>query len=638
MRVQAAVGLAPGGRAPTAARPPPTAMANASPRLDEAEDLEEDLEPEQITAMTDVLYVLEAAVRNLDMADARSHEATLDLVRAYDRFRSMVKTLREQALSSRWLESVRAVLDASWGVHEVTASAKAAANLVSLDDQVKTLRNGPVVACMLCNQNCEAGSMRFFNLFGQRPPYEECERTGSRGAFSANSWLRCDLKDLHAKWERLEEAYECEDMKEEMRTMSQTPCVATRELPAEALGTIAVGADCARMFELAMYLQTLPIVLMHDIALRLFEKAAEGQSGPPARRSLVAKPHGDEMAEETLRELELVKRALARPGGRGRLPANVGVPRVQELYGEYQTDLMELLLPGRPDGSAPPERGWRRSFVVHDDDDVPPPIELVRARYTRLLHLTGVRWRQNLYGHDSPRSVVEEVDGREEDEGDERDRSRGQAAKRKRAPRRARRDGGPKRAAVAAVEEEPRSGRRNGVSRRAARAAGRACRRLIDDEATGEGFAETCDEASDHTDVESAQDLEELYDGEETARRRSLQSHAAEQMADADADGFSAVETQAALAASAAPAGEAPVQPPDEDVGAGVVPPAPAPAPAPAPSLAAQRAARLGDDVLALARDMISDGEGDRFVWESLQSAGAALHAVKRRLVAENRR
>ena len=49
-------------------------------------------------------------------------------------------------------------------------------------------------------------------------------------------------------------------------------------------------------------------------------------------------------------------------------------------------------------------------------------------------------------------------------------------------------------------------------------------------------------------------------------------------------------------------------------------------------------AALLGDDVLALARDMISDGEGDRSVWESLQSAGAALHAVKRTLVAENRR
>ena len=357
------------------------------------------------------------------------------------------------------------------------------------------------------------------------------------------------------------------------------------------------------------------------------------------------------MGEETLRELELVKRALARPGDRGRLPENVGVPRVQELYAEYQTDLMELLLPDTPAAAAasqPRARSWRQSVVV-DDDDVPPPVELVRARYTRLLHLTGARWRQSLYGGSapgSPTSVAEGADGREEDERDERDRSSGQAAKRKRAPRLGGGSRTKKRAAVAAVEEEPRSGGRGGrASRRAARAAGRACRRLIDDEATGEGFVETCDEASDHEDAESAQDPEELYDGEETARRRSLQSHAAEQMADADADagGFSAAETQAALAASAAPAA-APAaaappqpqpQPPGEDTGAGVVPPAAA---ASLSTVWSRRAALLGDDVLALARDMISDGEGDRSVWESLQSAGAALHAVKRTLVAENRR
>ena len=620
----------------------------ASPRPDEAEDLDENLDPGQIEQFVNVLLAYEAGVRNHDMSNADKHKDTRALVQSYDRFLSLVQTLRQQALSARWDAGVRRGINASWGYHEVTSTVKAAANVMAVDEQVKTLRNGPTVACMLCNQNCEAGSMRFFNLFGQRPPYEECERAGPLGAFSADAWIKANLSDLHAMWERLEDAYLCEDMKEEMRCMSQTPCVAERELPAEALGTVAVGADCARMFEAAMYLQTLPIVLMHDIALRL-EREAAGRDGIPPRtsKSIVVEQHGKEMAAETLRELELVKRALARPGVHGPLPESVGVPRVQELYAEYESDLAELLVPAAAAASQPRARSWRQSVVV-DDDDVPPPIEILRSRYARLLGLTGARARRSFAG--SAEGVVEGADGREEDERDERDRPNGQAAKRKRAPRSDGRNGPGKRAAVAAVEEEPRSDRRGGrpggrLSRRAARASGRACRQVLDDEATGEGFAETCDECSDHDDAERDEELREFCDTQR-ARRRSLETHADEQINNADAvdhEGFSAAETSAALAASAA----APVQQPlhggmgyvpvDEDAGAGVMPPAAA-APAALSTVWSRRVAVLGDGVLDLARDMIRDGEGDPDVWEKLQSAGAALHAAKRALLAANRR
>ena len=213
----------------------------ASPRPDEAEDLDENLDPGQIEQFVNVLLAYEAGVRNHDMSNADKHKDTRALVQSYDRFLSLVQTLRQQALSARWDAGVRRAIDASWGYHEVTSTVKAAANVMAVDEQVKTLRNGPTVACMLCNQNCDAGSMRFFNLFGQRPPYEECERAGPLGAFSADAWIKANLSDLHAMWERLETAYECDDMKDEINTMSRAPAYA--ELPAEALGTVAVGAD-----------------------------------------------------------------------------------------------------------------------------------------------------------------------------------------------------------------------------------------------------------------------------------------------------------------------------------------------------------------------------------------------------------
>ena len=573
----------------------------ASPRPDEAKDLDENLDPGQIEQFVNVLLAYEAGVRNHDMSNADKHKDTRALVQSYDRFLSLVQTLRQQALSARWDAGVRRAIDASWGYHEVTSTVKAAANVMAVDEQVKTLRNGPTVACMLCNQSCEAGSMRFFNLFGQRPPYEECERAGPLGAFSADAWIKANLSDLHAMWERLEDAYRCEDMKDEMNCMSQTPSQAMRELPAEALGTVAVGADCARMFETAMFLQTLPIVLMHDIALRL-EREVAGRDGilPRTSKSIVVEQHGKEMAAETLRELELVKRALARPGVHGPLPESVGVPRVQELYAEYESNLAELLVPAAAAASQPPARSWRRSVVVHDDDDVPPPIEILRSRYARLLGLTGARARRSFAG--SAEGVVEGADGREEDERDESDRPNGQASKRKRAAHSDERTGRGKRAAAARVADAVAAAAlarcRVGASRRAARASGRACRRVLEDEATGEGFAETCDEASDHDDVERAEELREFRDTQR-AHRRSLETHEEEQMANGDAidhEGFSAAETSAALAASQArvptpPAAEAPVQPLHGgmgyvpiDEGAGVVPPAAAPAPAPAPA------------------------------------------------------
>ena len=50
---------------------------------------------------------------------------------------------------------------------------------------------------------------------------------------------------------------------------------------------------------------------------------------------------------------------------------------------------------------------------------------------------------------------------------------------------------------------------------------------------------------------------------------------------------------------------------------------------------AAERAGRLGDDVLALLRDVMSSGEVDSSdVWNNLQAAGATLFRVKRMLAA----
>ena len=73
-----------------------------------------------------------------------------------------------------------------------------------------------------------------------------------------------------------------------------------------------------------------------------------------------------------------------------------------------------------------------------------------------------------------------------------------------------------------------------------------------------------------------------------------------------DGDGFSAAETSAAMAASTA-----------------------------ASARAAERAGRLGDDVLVLLRDVMSSGEvDDSGVYAHLQAAGAALFRVKRMLAA----
>ena len=77
-----------------------------------------------------------------------------------------------------------------------------------------------------------------------------------------------------------------------------------------------------------------------------------------------------------------------------------------------------------------------------------------------------------------------------------------------------------------------------------------------------------------------------------------------------DEDGFSATEMSAAMAASTA-----------------------------APPSAAERAGKLGNDVLGLLGDVIRSGQvEDVEVWNDLQAAGAALFRVKRALAASDQR
>ena len=118
-------------------------------------------------------------------------------------------------------------------------------------------------------------------------------------------------------------------------------------------------------------------------------------------------------------------------------------------------------------------------------------------------------------------------------------------------------------------------------------------------------------EESDHPSDDEREELDETFERRTVrAKRASIATHREEQMV--DEDGFSATEMSAAMAASTA-------------------------APTAAPTSAAERAGRLGDDVLALLGDLMRSGQvDDAEVWNSLHTAGATLFRVKRALAASD--
>ena len=112
-------------------------------------------------------------------------------------------------------------------------------------------------------------------------------------------------------------------------------------------------------------------------------------------------------------------------------------------------------------------------------------------------------------------------------------------------------------------------------------------------------------EASDHPSDDEREELDEVFERRAVrAKRASIETHREEQMV--DEDGFSAAEMSAAIAASTA-----------------------------APTSAAERAGKLGDDVLSLLGDLMrSDQVDNSEVLNRLHNVGASLFRVKRALEA----
>ena len=119
----------------------------------------------------------------------------------------------------------------------------------------------------------------------------------------------------------------------------------------------------------------------------------------------------------------------------------------------------------------------------------------------------------------------------------------------------------------------------------------------------GSQSARADSEDSNHPSDDERERLEEVFEQRTLrAKRASIETHREEEMV--DEEGFSAMETSAAMAASTA-----------------------------APPSAAERAGKLGDDVLALLGDLMrSDQVDNSEVLNRLHNVGTSLFRVKRAL------
>ena len=512
----------------------------------------------RIESTLDVHLVYEAAVRNMVVDENSAH------MRAYDRFTSTLLTLRQGLMSSRWPNEVRRVIDASVGMFEETEIN----NMISNSDEevIKALRGDGEIKCMFCQQPCAATSMRTFSLFGQRG--SASMDAHELGRYSAEKWIKSSplgtRSELHKRFVQFEKDYECVEIYDDIKHNRFD------ELTPEHLGSFAVGSDCARMLEATMWVQSQPNVLMWDISDRL------RRTPKLSSKSFISSKND---AIETLDDLELVTRFLARGGANCELPTCPAPTKTIEACHRFQEAFAMKKHP-----TPKKQRSFPRSVVVPDDQFEKSVAGVNKQRLMTTVRALGARAREALCGHigasassnpahlrkSTDRQVVELSDDDEafvvsDDDASAAPGRRGRGEKNN-GHKRAR--ASEKRAKVSkvtrarkrrVVDDGSDDGSDGGSERRnvrprsvrcAAHKSKSAVRAVLEDEATGEGFEESQDEAPDHLVDEEQAELQ-LFKDTMRATRLSIETQREEQMI--DTEGYSAEEMSRALAASAPP-------------------------------------------------------------------------------------
>lgn len=471
-----------------------------------------------VDRMERILEIIECAVRNITIDDDD------ESLREYAQFRSELKTLREQSMTSRWPSEVRRLIDATMSIKNRTVVYAHKGNMA---EQVKAMRNDSCVACMFCGTACDADKMSVYDLFGlpnrsRTVPCRTDKATpASLGGYRASDWLNADFKTLKSRWVDFLAAYNVCDSVKGQRVCDDEAraCRASGKPPIEFHGSFAVGSECAKYLEAVMHVQSVPMVVAHDIDIGLDANSED------LSKKMYTIP---EDAIEVLQGLERIREFIA---GRPHvlLPDVVGPGPVFEERIMSTINLILEKQKARP----------RRARVDDSDDEGDDPCSLARAALCGGRALQRLR-EAGLIGT-LPCAELSEDDehGRKEDGGGKRKRARQEPAKPKAAGKRS------------AVEPPP--------PRPARKAAARS----------------------------------------RTAVRKSARADSEESDHPSDDD-----EREA-------PSGSESV---------------------------AERAGRLGDDVLGLLRDVMRSGQvDDSDVWNSLQAAGATLFRVKRALAAANR-
>ena len=530
----------------------------AEPRPEPSSDDEVELhgfDQATVDRMERILEIIECAVRNITV------DKDDEPLREYAQFRSELKTLREQSMTSRWPSEVRRLIDSTMSIRDRTVFYAHKGNMA---EQVKAMRNDSYISCMFCGTMCDADKMSVYDLFGlpnrsrTMPCRTEKSTPTSLGGYRASDWLNADFKKLKALWVEFLASYNVCDSEKGKRVCEEEAraCRVSGKPPIEFHGSFAVGSECAKYLEAVMHVQSLPMVVAHDIDIGL-DTSEEDLS-----KKMYTTP---EDAIEALQGLARIREFIAgRP--------HVLLPDVVGPGPVFEERIMSTINAILETKKARP----RRARVDDSDDEGDEPCSLARAELCGGRALQRLR-EVGLIGTTAAEVSSEDEHGGKEDNGGQRKRARQEPAKPKAAGKRSAARPRPARKAVAR-------------SRTAVRKAARAD-----------------SEESDHPSDDEYEELDETFERRTVrAKRASIETHREEQMV--DEDGFSATEMNAAIAASTA-----------------------------APTDVAERAGKLGDDVLALLGDLMRSGQvEDAEVLNSLHTAGATLFRVKRALAAAN--
>ena len=154
-------------------------------------DQQPETDPE-VQRVMNVLHVVECAMRNIRVSRSDPRLAE------YNRFRSELMTLREQAITSRWPAEVRRLIDSCMSIRDQTVYYSSLMGAGSLEDRVRSLRNDRNVSCMFCQKECDASKMKFYHLFGLPASKEAvaCDPTPDLDGYNARKWLKADFAKL----------------------------------------------------------------------------------------------------------------------------------------------------------------------------------------------------------------------------------------------------------------------------------------------------------------------------------------------------------------------------------------------------------------------------------------------------------